>query len=159
MKKTELLKLKRTDKILPQTENQSELQRRKKSLSKLRILCIDDSLTLQSLVKESLSLAGYEVIGNVNPLKSLMFLLETRNPDLIITDIEMPDVEGHKLLELIKRSTKLKNIPVIVLSSRNTESDRFLAHSLGAIDYITKPFSCDHLVTVVEQVISNRSKL
>jgi len=133
--------------------NHSKSNPRKKTLKKSRILCIDDSETTQFLVKNSLMTAGYEVIGNTDPLKSLMFLLEGKNPDLIISDIQMPNLEGYKLLELLKKSSKLKNIPVIMLTSQKSESAQLKAEKLGAIAYITKPFSCNYLIKKVNGIM------
>lgn len=130
-----------------------------KDTKKLRILCIDDSETTQFLVKNSLRLAGHEVIGNTDPVKSLMFLLESKNPDLIISDIQMPNLEGYKLLELLKKSSKLKDIPVIMLTSQNSRSAQLKAKQLGAVAYITKPFSCSSLIKQVNAIIYNRMPL
>jgi len=125
--------------------------------NKPKILCIDDSQTIQIIVARSLSLAGYQVIGNTDPLKGVMFLLEGHNPDIIIMDIKMPNVGGYKLLKLIKNSTKLKDIPVIMLTSQNKEFDKMKAKTLGAVAYVTKPFSCNHLIETVNQVLFSRT--
>ncbi|MGF1487246.1 MAG: response regulator [Prochloraceae cyanobacterium] len=135
--------------IDPKTPSPSKVSRKPK------VLCIDDSQTIQIIVARSLSLAGYQVIGNTDPLKGVMFLLEGHNPDIIIMDIKMPNVGGYKLLKLIKNSTKLKDIPVIMLTSQNKEFDKMKAKTLGAVAYVTKPFSCNHLIETVNQVLSS----
>ncbi len=125
------------------------------SSKKANVLCIDDSQTIQTIVQKSLEMAGYHVIGHTDPLKSVMFLLENnQNPDIIIMDIKMPNVEGYKLLQLIKRSTKLTNIPVIMLTSQNRHLDKMRAQSLGAVAYMTKPFSCNNLIRTVDRILN-----
>lgn len=115
------------------------------------VFCIDDSKTTQFMVDKFLSEAGYKVIGNTEPLKCLMLLVE-KKPDIIIMDIKMPGIGGYDLLKIIKSSAKLKNIPVIMLTSQTREFDRIRAKLLGAEGYVTKPFSAESLVTVVDRV-------
>lgn len=123
------------------------------------IFCIDDSPTIQTIVKGTLNKAGYKVIGNTEPLRCLMLLLKIKNPDLIIMDIKMPGIEGYELLRLIKRSSKLKNIPVIMLTSQTREFDRIRAKLLGAVGYITKPFSTRGLVKIVGKVLASKKRV
>ena len=123
---------------------------------KPKVLCIDDSPTIQLIINRSLSLVGYNVMGNTDPLKGIMFLLDGNNPDIIIMDIKMPNIGGYKLLKLIKSSTKLQDVPVIMLTSQNRESDKIKAKTLGAVAYITKPFSCNNLIAIVNRVLLSK---
>lgn len=123
------------------------------SPKKKKVFCIDDSVTVQFMVKQILILVGYQVIDNTDPLKSLM-LLSKQQPDLIMMDVKMPGIEGYELLDLIKRSNKLNKIPVVMLTSQKRKLDRLRAKILGASAYITKPFSAEELITVVDRVLS-----
>lgn len=142
--------------VLPKEDNKTTSNPEKSASTQPKnqtVFCIDDSKTTQLLVKQFLSKAGYKVIGNTNPLKSLMLLLQHK-PDIIIIDIKMPGIGGYELLKIIKSSPKLKNIPAIMLTSQTREFDRIRAKLLGAEAYITKPFSHEGLVTVVDRVLT-----
>src|SRR5262245_59066427 len=89
-----------------------------------------------------LSAQGYEVIDAPNGRTALERL--GQNPDLIILDLGLPDVQGHELLRTIRGRNEA--VPIIVLSSRGDEAGKVQALDLGADDYITKPFGMDELL-------------
>jgi len=140
-----------------QFENKNSTVTANKYLSKQKtIFCIDDSPTIQLIVKNILSKVGFHVIGNTEPLQSLTILLRSKKPDLIFMDIKMPGVEGHNILQLIKRSRKLKDIPVIMLTAEKDPFEQVKSRLLGAVGYITKPFSAEELITKVEETLANK---
>ncbi len=137
---------------------QNKLGIAKELPQKSTIFCIDDSPTIQLILKNILSKAGYRVIGNTKPLQSLTILLKSKKPDLIFMDIKMPGLEGYNLLQLIKRSRKLKDIPVIMLTSQTQPFDRVRAKLLGATGYITKPFTARDLIVQVQETLANKTE-
>ncbi|WP_310485556.1 response regulator, partial [Chamaesiphon sp. VAR_48_metabat_403] len=117
------------------------------------IACIDDSQTVQNSVKLTLEAQGYEVIGLLKPAQAMTKLIRT-HPMLILMDISMPDINGYELCQLLRKSPNFKNVPILMLSSRDGMFDRLKARMVGANDYMTKPFTPTDLVNLVNKYIS-----
>jgi twitching motility two-component system response regulator PilG len=117
------------------------------------IACIDDSQTVQNSVKLTLEAQGYEVMSLLKPAQAMTKLIRT-HPMLILMDISMPDINGYELCQLLRKSPSLKNIPILMLSSRDGLFDRLKAKMVGADDYMTKPFTPTDLVNLVNKHIS-----
>jgi two-component system, OmpR family, KDP operon response regulator KdpE len=93
-------------------------------------------------LRMGLSTQGYEILEAPNGKASLDLL--ARNPDLIILDLGLPDIQGLELLRMIR--ARNEGVPIVVLSSRDDEAGKVQALDLGADDYITKPFGMDELL-------------
>jgi len=109
------------------------------------ILAVDDEDSILKLLRVNLVLDGYEVVTASNGASALE-LLQERRPDLVILDIMMPDLDGFKVLALIRRRS---TIPVIMLTARGEKTTLRDALVLGADDYVTKPFSMSVLAARV----------
>jgi len=103
------------------------------------IFLVDDNLTNLTVGKTALT-EHYNVF-TLNSGEKLLKMLEKNIPDLILLDIEMPEMNGYEVLKIIKNKEETKNIPVIFLTARDDVEGELEGLSLGAIDYITKPFS------------------
>lgn len=125
-----------------------------KDLSKRppRIVCIDDSLTLRQSVEVCLSGQGYEVTSLANPLKALGLMFQLR-PNLVLCDIAMPELEGYEICAMLRHSTLFRQIPIIMLTGKEGFIDRVRARMVGATDYLTKPFSDQELLMLVEKYV------
>jgi twitching motility two-component system response regulator PilG len=117
------------------------------------IACIDDSQTVQNSVKMTLESNGYEVINLLKPAQAMTKLIRT-HPTLILLDISMPDINGYELCQLLRKSPSLKQVPILMLSSRDGLFDRLKAKMVGANDYMTKPFTPTDLVNLVNKHVS-----
>lgn len=131
-----------------------EVQPFQEKRSNLRplIACIDDSLTVQKQVKLTLEAVGYDVISITEPTSTLTALIR-QSPALILMDINMPDIDGYELCRLLNQSSKLKDVPVVMLTGRDGVIDRLRAQLVGASRYITKPFTAENLIHVVNRII------
>jgi two-component system KDP operon response regulator KdpE len=112
------------------------------SAAPLRILVVDDEPPIRKLLRMGLSTQGYEVLEASNGKIALEML--GQNPDLIILDLGLPDIQGLELLRKIRERNE--GVPVVVLSSRGDEAGKVQALDLGADDFVTKPFSMDELL-------------
>ncbi|MEG5041153.1 MULTISPECIES: PAS domain-containing protein [unclassified Microcoleus] len=123
------------------------------------ILMVDDNPESLRLVSRLLSKRGYKVRPTRDGKLALNFAVSSP-PDLILLDIMMPGMDGYQVCEQLKASPKTKNIPVIFISSLNEVFDKVKAFSLGAVDYITKPFEIEEVVARVENqlLLSRLSK-
>lgn len=108
----------------------------------LKVLVIDDEPPIRKLLKMGLTTQGYQVLEATNGKSALELL--TQNPDLIILDLGLPDIQGHELLRTVR--SRNESVPIIVLSSRGDEAGKVQALDLGADDYLTKPFGMEELL-------------
>ncbi len=121
------------------------------------IACIDDSKTVQRQVKMILEMADYEVLSITDPSSSLSVFIK-QQPQLILMDINMPDIDGYELTSMLRRSQKLKDVPVIMLTGRDGIIDRMRAQFVGAVDFLTKPVQPDKLLERVHQLTKAKSE-
>jgi two-component system, chemotaxis family, sensor kinase CheA len=122
-------------------------------VSALGILVVDDSITSRSLEKSILEANGYRVRVAVDGLEALE-LLRVEKADLIITDIQMPRMDGFGLVEALKADSRLKGIPVIIVSSLERAEDQERGLLLGADAYVVKrKFDQAELLDAIRQMI------
>ena len=112
------------------------------SAAPLKVLVVDDEPPIRKLLRMGLSTQGYEILEAPNGKTSLELLAQ--NPDLVILDLGLPDMQGLELLRMMRARNEA--VPIVVLSSRGDEVGKVQALDLGADDYITKPFGMDELL-------------
>ncbi|OPY58368.1 MAG: Transcriptional regulatory protein WalR [Pelotomaculum sp. PtaU1.Bin035] len=122
------------------------------------ILAVDDEVNILQLLKFNLSKEGYQVIGATNGHDAIKLTGEEK-PDLIILDIMLPEMDGYDILRVLKANRESASIPVILLSARNEVLDKVLGLELGAVDYITKPFSTRELLARVKVNLRRKDTL
>jgi two-component system KDP operon response regulator KdpE len=111
------------------------------SATSAKILIVDDEPPIRKLLRMGLTSQGYDVLEAQNGKVALELI--SNNPDLVILDLGLPDIDG---LELLKRIRQRENsLPIVVLSSRGDEAGKVAALDLGADDYVTKPFGMEEL--------------
>jgi two-component system chemotaxis response regulator CheY len=117
------------------------------------ILIVEDSATTRALIR-----AVIEDMGDFNIVEAgsgfeALKLLPTREFNLVITDVNMPDINGLELIHFIKSNPRYSHIPLIIVSTERSEEDKKRGIALGAMSYITKPFKAQELQEVVRQAI------
>jgi len=117
-----------------------------------KILIIEDDEIIWRLIEYRLKKEKHFLIWASDGLKA-MEILETIKPDLIISDIMVPYMDGIQILKKIKTMDELKDIPVIMLTSKAQEEDIVLGLELGAQDYIVKPFSPSELLLRINKAL------
>jgi two-component system KDP operon response regulator KdpE len=122
---------------------------RKQSANKCRLLVVDDEIRILNFLRSNLRAQGYEVVTASNGLEALEQFHATQ-PDLILLDILMPEMNG---LDVLKELRGFSKVPVIFLSARGNEREKIAGLDMGADDYIAKPFSPDELVSRIEAVM------
>ena len=111
-----------------------------------KILVVDDEKQISDIVKFSLSKQGFEVVTAFDGEEGLAVFAE-ENPDLVILDLMLPTIEG---LEVCREIRKTSNVPIIMVTAKDSEIDKVLGLELGADDYVTKPFSNRELIARVK---------
>lgn len=116
-----------------------------------RILTIDDSRTIRDMLMLTLTEAGYEVLQGVDGEDGLN-VLGDEVIDLVITDINMPKMDGYEVIRRLRGTAKHKSTPILVLTTESDTDKRNLAREAGATGWIVKPFDPDRLVATVRKV-------
>src|ERR1700693_1608445 len=118
------------------------------------VLVVDDSPTMRSLIVTTIEdMDGLEATEVQNGIEALK-VLPTRKFDLIITDINMPTINGLEIVRFVKGHPLYKMIPLIIVSTEQGDKEIQKALALGATEYITKPFHPDNLKKVVQKVLN-----
>jgi DNA-binding response OmpR family regulator len=119
------------------------------------ILSVDDERDVTDLVRFHLTRAGFEVLTAASG-RAALDTIAVRRPDLIILDLMLPDIDGFGICEILRRQAATATIPIIILSAWSTNDARNLGLELGALDYVTKPFSPKKLVERVNHLLHLR---
>jgi two-component system, chemotaxis family, chemotaxis protein CheY len=120
---------------------------------KRKILIVDDSESIREVVAQGLSEAGFTVIKGMNGSDGLQLLLENLDVQLIITDLNMPIMNGIELLKEVRKINSCKYLPVIILTTESQDAKKQEAKSAGATGWIIKPFVNEKLIAVVKKVL------
>ena len=121
-------------------------------MNQAKILVVDDSPTELKLMSEPFLSQGYQLITAQDGEDALKKLASER-PDLVVLDVVMPKLNGFNVCRQIKNSAELKGVKVILLTSKNQESDKFWGEKQGADAYMTKPFSGEELLATASRLL------
>jgi twitching motility two-component system response regulator PilG len=125
-------------------------------LAGVKVMVIDDSKTIRRTAESLLKKAGCEVISATDGFEALA-LIADMHPDVIFVDIMMPRLDGYQTCALIKHNDVYKNIPVIMLSSKDGLFDRARGRIVGSEEYLTKPFTKDELLDAIRRHVLNKA--
>jgi twitching motility two-component system response regulator PilG len=115
-----------------------------------KVMVIDDSKTIRRTAETLLKKEGFEVILATDGFEALSMIAD-HQPDLILLDIMMPRLDGYQTCALIKHHRVFRHTPVVMLSSKDGLFDRARGRVVGSDNYITKPFTREELLSVIEQ--------
>jgi len=124
-----------------------------------RILVVEDSASTRSFIRSALETDGRlgpcDIVEASSGFDALRLL--PRGPyDLVITDINMPDINGLELVQFIRKSDRHRSTAIMIISTQSSEKDRLRGLSLGADEYLAKPLDADALLSVVGRLLSSR---
>lgn len=123
----------------------------------LKVMVIDDSKTIRRSAESLLQKAGCEVITADNGFEALP-IISGQHPDIMFIDIMMPRLDGYQTCALVKNNPKYRDIPIIMLSSKDGLFDRAKGKVVGAEQYLTKPFTRDDLLGAIRTHLLNKNK-
>ena len=118
----------------------------------LKVLVIDDEPPIRKLLRMGLITQGYAILEAANGKTALELM--NREPDLVILDLGLPDIQGHNLLRMIR--ARNERVPIVVLSSRSDEAGKVEALDSGADDYLTKPFGMEELLARIRTALRHQ---
>jgi twitching motility two-component system response regulator PilG len=123
-------------------------------ISGVKVMVIDDSKTIRRTAESLLKKAGCEVTTATDGFEALAKIAD-HHPDVIFVDIMMPRLDGYQTCALIKHNDVFKNIPVIMLSSKDGLFDRARGRIVGSEQYLTKPFTKDELLGAIKRYVNH----
>jgi len=123
---------------------------------KLSILLVEDEQNLHEALKLNLELEGYDITSAYDGLAALQ-AVQSEYFDLIILDVMLPEMDGINVTETIRISNN--EVPILILSAKNSSADRVLGLKKGADDYLTKPFNLEELLLRIHKLINKNKKL
>ncbi|RCJ38996.1 hybrid sensor histidine kinase/response regulator [Nostoc punctiforme NIES-2108] len=121
------------------------------------VLVVDDAISLRQTLSLTLQKSGYQVIQAQNGIEALEKLHLHPEIQVVVSDLEMPRMNGFELLSNFRQYTNLAKIPVMILTSRSAEKHRQLAQELGAKAYLTKPFLEHEFISKINELINNNT--
>ena len=117
------------------------------------ILVVEDSSTTRALIRAVIDeLGDFETVEASTGFEALK-MLPQEEYDLIITDINMPDINGLELINFVRTNDRYRNIPIIIVSTERSEEDKKRGMALGATAYVSKPFKSLELQEVIQKII------
>jgi two-component system chemotaxis response regulator CheY len=117
------------------------------------VLIVEDSKAIRSVIRIALEEAGDFFAAEANNGFEALKMLPRRKFDLIITDINMPDINGLELIGFVKSNPAYRDIPLIIVSTEKTEEDKRRGMALGAMGYVVKPFRKEDLLVLVKKAV------
>jgi DNA-binding response OmpR family regulator len=126
-----------------------------KEVAPARILVVDDEPDCLSIIRCRLEWSHYEVITASNGAEGLQ-IAENENPDIVLLDTNMPVMDGHEMLERMRKHPILKDTPVIMVTALCEMNDIAAASALGIADYVTKPVDFTSLLEKISNILGNR---
>lgn len=121
-----------------------------------QILLVDDDQHLRNSVKSYLQEKGFQIILAKNASEAIQHLMKSV-PDILISDIVMPQISGYELINYVRSSDALKDLPIILLTAKGMTQDRIKGYNLGCNAYLPKPFDPDELVSIINNLILSKN--
>ena len=122
--------------------------------SKQVVLIADDSSTVRKFVSFSLSAQDLEVITAVDGMDALEKVSQASRVDLVIVDLNMPNMDGYEFIENLRKSERYKDVPIIILSSERSEEAKQRGKDVGADIYLEKPFDAERIKYQVSKYLT-----
>ena len=129
-----------------------------KPRTRYHIMIVEDDEEIRRYITDELS-QEYHIVQSVNGREALELILRGKAPDLVITDVMMPEMDGMTLCRKIKQHIHLNHIPVVILTAKTSDEDNMEGMDVGADAYITKPFNIGVLAKTVDNLLRGREKL
>lgn len=117
------------------------------------ILVVDDSPTMRQMVAFTLTNAGYKVVEAGNGKEALTKVTTGTKPDLVVTDLNMPEMDGITLIKEIRKNAALRFTPILMLTTESADDKKKAGQAAGATGWIVKPFNPEQMMAVIKKVL------
>ncbi|MEW6491211.1 MAG: response regulator transcription factor [Cyanobacteriota bacterium] len=122
-----------------------------------QLLLVDDEPGIRVAVKDYLEEVGGFAVQVASHADEAWQMMQQKTPDLVISDIMMPQVDGYQFLKKLREDPRFKSLPVVFLTARGMTSDRIQGYAAGVDAYLPKPFDSDELVAIVKNLLGRRT--
>lgn len=123
-------------------------------MADLKILAVDDSPTMRRIIINTLKRAGYSDVVEATDGKDALAKMKVEQPNFIITDWNMPEMDGLTFVTTIRSTDEYKNLPVLMVTTRSVKDDIVDAMKAGVNSYIVKPFTPETLKAKIDQILA-----
>src|SRR6201996_1949813 len=127
---------------------------KKRTSTMTRILAVDDSPSMRQMVGVTLKSAGYEVLEACDGREALNMAKEQAAVDLVITDVNMPNMDGITLVRELRMLPHYRGVPLLVLTTEASTEKKMAGKAAGATGWVVKPFSPDRLLATIARIVS-----
>ncbi|HQY57506.1 MAG: response regulator [Nitrospira sp.] len=117
------------------------------------VLVVDDSPTMRQMVAFTLTSAGYQVVEAGNGKEAVGKVTGGAKPDLVVTDLNMPEMDGITLIKEIRKMPALKFTPILMLTTEASDDKKKAGQAAGATGWIVKPFNPEQMMAVIKKVL------
>jgi len=124
-------------------------------MAELRILAVDDSATMRRIIVNTLKRAGFENVVEATDGKDALAKLASEDVNFIITDWNMPEMDGLTFVKNVRSDPAIKNIPILMVTTRSVKDDIIEAMKAGVNNYIVKPFTPQTLKEKIDKILNN----
>ena len=121
-------------------------------MTALRVLTVDDSRTILAMLHHTLSNAGFEVL-QAEDGKQGLDMLKSQDVDVVITDINMPVMDGIEFIRHVRATGQHQSLPILILTTETSQDKRDQGKAAGGTGWIVKPFDPDKLISVIHRVV------
>jgi two-component system chemotaxis response regulator CheY len=122
-------------------------------MADLKILAVDDSATMRRIIVNTLKRAGYTSVIEATDGKDALAKVKIERPGFIITDWNMPEMDGLTFVTRLREDEQFRDLPVLMVTTRSVKTDIVLAMKAGVNNYIVKPFTPETLITKIKQIL------
>jgi chemosensory pili system protein ChpA (sensor histidine kinase/response regulator) len=138
-----------------QEEQRQAAQQHRQEHDHLRVLVVDDSISVRKVVSNLITQQGWVPISARNGIEAIEKIREEK-PDIVLLDVEMPRMNGFEVLQALQAQPELRDIPVAMLTSRSAEKYQKKARELGARGFMNKPFKADEVISFIHTMTSDK---
>jgi two-component system chemotaxis response regulator CheY len=117
------------------------------------VLVVDDSPTMRQMVAFTLSNAGFTVVEAGNGKEAMGKISGGTKPDLVVTDLNMPEMDGITLIQEIRKNAALKFMPILMLTTESSDDKKKAGQAAGATGWVVKPFNPEQMLKVIQKVL------
>ena len=124
-------------------------------MAQMKFLIVDDSLTMRRIVVNTLKTLGYDQVVEATDGKDALAKLQTEGADFVVTDWNMPEMNGLELSKAIRSHPQLENVPILMVTTRGNKEDVIEAMKVRVNNYIVKPFTPQGLKDKIDQILKS----
>lgn len=140
------------DHLLKPSVRQAVIEAKPKTRSEISVMIVDDSPSVRRIMSAVITGAGWDVLTAKDGIEAFEMLQNGELPNVVLTDVEMPRMDGYELLATLKRTEGFRKLPVIMITSRAGEKHRRKALDLGVSEYVTKPYEDSSLLAAIKRL-------